>query len=633
MSKRNNSTIGIKLGLGFLVVIAISGIIGGVAIWNMETLAARTIKLYRHPYTVSTNILEIEVRIVEIHRNMKDVALARTNAEIDAAYSLVADIEKDTLKHFDVIEDRFLGEDYMWKDAKKAFIDWKPIREDVVRNMKEGNREEAARITKTRGVEHIALISEKIWELEKFASGMADKFYNDSITIKRDTMFLMYGLIIVSIIAGITIAILITLSITRPLTRITRAANQIARGDLAVERVNIRSNDEIGRLADSFKNMTEAIAYKEQVIGKVAEGDLTVKVELASKDDNLGKSLRKMISALNEILLQVSTATTQFTASAGQVSSASQTLSQGASEQAASVEEISSSVTQMNSQTRQNAENAINANALAKKAMENAENGNGQMNELVLAMDEINKSSEEIKKVVKVIDDIAFQTNLLALNANVEAARAGKYGKGFAVVADEVRNLAAKSAKAVKETTKMVDDSIKSIETGSGLVESTSRQLDEIVNSVSKVADFIDEITCASKEQAEGLDQINSSIEQVSRVTQGNSANAEESASASEELAAQAEHLKSMLKQFVLDEKAGGSASSLLNQLTPELVEQLKNQLMIQQSAGSKNKSQPKRTVKQLPPAEIIVDDENDDIEQVKPEEIIALNDDNFEDF
>lgn len=210
-------------------------------------------------------------------------------------------------------------------------------------------------------------------------------------------------------------------------------------------------------------------------------------------------------------------------------------------------------------QSKQNSENATEASALAKTATSNADAGNEQMQGLVSSMVKINESSDEIKKVVKVIDNIAFQINLLALNANVEAARAGKYGKGFAVVADEVRNLAVRSADAVKETTEIVEASARNVEEGTKSAEETATQLAEIVQGSSKVADFLGEIAQASKEQAQGVEQISSGLEQIDQVTQANTASAEESASASEELAAQAQQLKVMVARFKLGSDGAGT--------------------------------------------------------------------------
>jgi len=255
--------------------------------------------------------------------------------------------------------------------------------------------------------------------------------------------------------------------------------------------------------------MLQALQYKAKVLERIADGDLTVDIEKASEADGLGQSLLEMKQSLTDIMSQIMTAADQVTTGSDQVSQASQDLSQGATEQASSLEEISSSINEINSQSKQNAENATEANALAKQSAGSAESGNAEMKNLTTAMAAINASSDEIKKAVKVIDDIAFQINLPALNANVEAARAGKYGKGFAVVAEEVRNLAVKSADAVKKTTLMVDESIKNIERGNSSVESTAKQLEAIVTGVSKVASFLDEIAAASKEQAQGIEADN----------------------------------------------------------------------------------------------------------------------------
>lgn len=315
------------------------------------------------------------------------------------------------------------------------------------------------------------------------------------------------------------------------------------KGDFAVLKANVNNTFDSLPLAEIMK-----------VMGAMANGDLTVHIDGDYKGDNLKikNAVNDSLSSLNEILGNVKHTVDEVTRASMQVSDTSQALSQGATEQAASLEEITSSMNQIGSQTKLNAENSGIANTLAGNARDAAEKGNAEMSQLTNAMTEINTSSNNISKIIKVIDDIAFQTNLLALNAAVEAARAGRHGKGFAVVAEEVRSLAARSAKAAKETSEMIEHSIKTVDRGNELVHQTGEALTEIHGQAIKVADIIAEITTSSNEQAQGISQINEGLNQIDRVTQTNTASAEESASAAEQLSGQASQLRELVDRFKL---------------------------------------------------------------------------------
>ncbi len=305
---------------------------------------------------------------------------------------------------------------------------------------------------------------------------------------------------------------------------------------------------------ETIKNIIEPVNEAVGCLKEMAKGDLGVSVTGNYKGDHaiMKNALNDTLASLNDTLSQVTVGAEQVASASGQVSDSSQALSQGATESASSLEEITSSMTEMASQTKQNADNATQANQLAAASRTAADDGNEKMQQMLGAMGEINESSVQIGKIIKVIDEIAFQTNLLALNAAVEAARAGVHGKGFAVVAEEVRNLAQRSAKAAGETTELIEGSTKKVENGTEIANATAKALEEIVTGIAKVTDLVGEIASASNEQAQGITQVNDGLTQIDQVTQSNTASAEESASASEELSGQAAQLKQMIARFKL---------------------------------------------------------------------------------
>jgi methyl-accepting chemotaxis protein len=260
---------------------------------------------------------------------------------------------------------------------------------------------------------------------------------------------------------------------------------------------------------------------------------------------------RSITVPINRVVALMNAGAEEVASASGQVSAASQSLAEGSSEQAAAIEETSSSLEEMASMTRQNADNANQADQLMKDANQIIDEANQSMDQMTTSMAEITQTSEETQKIVKTIDEIAFQTNLLALNAAVEAARAGEAGAGFAVVADEVRNLAIRAAEAAKNTSTLIEDSVKRIKEGSSLVETTNSAFDKVAQSSSKVADLVAEISAASTEQAQGIEQVNKAVSEMDQVVQQNAANAEESASASEEMNAQAEQMKAVVMELV----------------------------------------------------------------------------------
>lgn len=330
----------------------------------------------------------------------------------------------------------------------------------------------------------------------------------------------------------------------------------------------------VNQMVDALLSPMNAL---QRSLRAMADGDLTSYVHEQYRGDHaaLKEALNNTLDGLNNLLSQVSDSSNMISRSSTEVAASAQGLSQGASEQAATVEEISSQITQITEQTRQNAENATQANALARAARDGAQEGDRQMTQMVDAMGGIEEASNNISKIIKVIDEIAFQTNLLALNAAVEAARAGVHGRGFAVVAEEVRNLAARSASAAKETTELIEGSIKKVSSGTVIANQTATALAAIVRDVGKVSDLVAEIAAASNEQADAITQANVGLDQINAVTQRNSATAEESAAASQEMLGQVEKMQQMLGEFTLA-KANANKGELPAEITPELLEALR---------------------------------------------------------
>ncbi len=387
------------------------------------------------------------------------------------------------------------------------------------------------------------------------ANMVNDQFNNSlgSITNNCQQMIQVSGgAAVVGFILSFIIATTIARNISTPLKKTVDMINKMSEGRLDT-RLDMNRGDEIGDMAATMDALADSL--QREVVANLkllSEGDLRIECKVKNNEDIIRGSLVKMGNDLNQIMSQVRQVTDQIATEASTVSDSSHNLSQSAAQQSSSLEEISASMHELDAQTHQNAGHAESAKNITLKARTAAENGNSQMRELVTAMADINESSHNISKIIKVIDEIAFQTNLLALNAAVEAARAGQHGKGFAVVAEEVRNLAARSAKAARETADLIQGSVDRVEKGSDIAARTDTALSTIVDSISEVSNLIADIAESSNEQALGLSQINSGIERIDKATQLNTASAEESATSSQQLSEQAEKLREMLSQFKL---------------------------------------------------------------------------------
>lgn len=440
---------------------------------------------------------------------------------------------------------------------KTNLAKYKQVRSTVVIKGLSNDRDQGLKIFRTEGLSLMNEISNDISSLLQIKIETCNQLSNNLAFLKIVSIIIVIIAILTSIILSIFLAKIITRQISDPIDNMKTVAEEMANGNLDVY-INIISNDEIGSLASSFSKMIKSLKYYineiSTVLGNISDGNLNIStsenykgnfIEIKNSLDNISKSL-------SEVFLEIKDSTAQVTNGADQVSSTSQVLSQGAADQANSIEELSTSIEEINIQVQKTAANADNTKSITMDLVDKIKNGNMQMSEMLIAMDNIEKSSKDINNILKSINDIATETNLLALNAAIEAARAGEAGKGFAVVADEVRKLSVQSSDAAKQTTVLVKDSINAVDKGRELANNTAQTLLELVGSVNNVTNLISDITSTSKNQAVSINQLHKGVLQISDVVQSNSAIAEESAASSEELTSQAETLNLMIERFKL---------------------------------------------------------------------------------
>lgn len=538
-----NLKISSKLIISFLIVALIAGVIGVIGyigIINVE-LEVEEIGHVRLPSVESLliisegqtavrleekTLLDGSLSLQEREQNYKNIEVIRER--IQHAWDIYAPLPQSEEESIEW--NRFLGLWEVWSKDIDVFLEMSRERDAASTSEGEQILVQMRERSVNENTTAFFAAEESLLKIIKINDEISEASIEKAVSTVRRSVTVLLAVIVFGLALAIVLALVIARMISRPVNSMLTAAEAIADGNLDIK-LDIDTKDELGMLGNAF---------------------------------------RKMTSKINTVMTNINNASEQVASGSSQLSDSSMSLSQGATEQASSIEELTASVEEISAQTKANAENAEQARDMATNAYKYAEEGNQHMVDMLGAMADINESSNNISKIIKVIDDIAFQTNILALNAAVEAARAGQHGKGFAVVAEEVRNLAARSADAAKETTTMIEGSIEKVEGGTRIANETADALGKIVDGVSKATDLVGEIAIASNEQAQGVEQINQGLSQISNVVQTTSATAEETAAASEELSGQAEMLKSQVETFRLKKHQDVD-------MTPELARMLEN--------------------------------------------------------
>ncbi len=543
-----------------LVIILFIGTVA-IAIYGLQANANKYSEFYNVEYKVTNNIMSMRRGLQIIVKDLAFITIesdeSKKESYQDELQTELTALEENAYWLFE----NFTGDSQLLDSFSDSIQKAMELQENVITTSETDNLE-AQRILLE---EYQPLVQEAVNTLIQI-SAVEEKTAEDNFLSTVDMQELLVaaqiGMAVVALIITILLSTYLTRSITKPLRQLEAAADKIVNGNFDIS-VTYESKDELGSLTKSFKNMTfileTVISDASRLLSEMADGNFDVRTNAEERYvgslQSLLLSIRKLNKDLSITLGQINQSADQVASGSGQVSNGAQALAQGATEQAASVEELASTITNISYQVKSTADNAMEARSKSNTAGGEAEICNNQMHDMMDAMEEIARSSNEISKIIKTIEDIAFQTNILALNAAVEAARAGEAGKGFAVVAEEVRSLASKSSVASKNTAELIESSVNAVTRGTKLANSTAESLVQVVNHVRSASTKVDEIANAAEEQAGAIEQVTLGVDQISSVVQTNSATAEESAAASQELSEQASTLKSLVAKFKLREE------------------------------------------------------------------------------
>lgn len=551
MRKFRKLEISKKIRMFFAIITVATLIVGSVGIYGIFSLKSTEAELYQRNLVTNTYLTNIQTSVACMQSAVRDAVI---NTGDDSSFT------EDTAT--------FLKYDQLYRANSKSLLDaeknpeWAKklqkaqssyTNEFYVETKKalQAAKDDAVTAKSSLNASHSVYnnLSKTYSDYIDYSTENAKQKINFDNQLSSVLLISVALVTLLGIIESIYLGLRLSKAISKPVKELAFAADEFAKNGNINVKIEYQSADELGQLADSlrsvFKRLNTLIKEISTTLIKMSENDFSLEPLRDYKGDfaPIPKAVNLILNTFNDNFNSIKASSEQVNNSSTLVSNGAQELSQGATEQASSVEELSASIAEVSERIKETSEHIENVTRYIDHASINLKQSDEQMKQMLTAMNEITISSEQIGKINKVIDDIAFQTNILALNAAVEAARAGSAGKGFAVVADEVRNLASKSAEAAKQTRQLIDSSIIKVRDGSLIADTTAKTLDSVTEQITNVDTTIKKIEHASASQASAIIQITQGIEQVSAVIQNNSATAEESAAASEELSAQAEIL------------------------------------------------------------------------------------------
>jgi len=541
------ATIKLKLGVTFVVVIALSAASAVLAISGLGSLrnsvddlvdgAAQEVSLSKEMSTDTEALIVAE----------KNMITANNQAEVQKFDGEIQDLRQqvndDQKKLADVVHDEAKQKLASFQTTWQQML---PV-QDKIRHLMTSmdGRDQAEALSETQERDLVKQAEGQLQEIVNQAEAFMLQSKKDAEDDYSSNRTLLLAAVIISLLVATGAGSWLSMLISKGLGKAVALANAVAIGDLD-QRIEVPADDEIKDVVTALNRMTENLRATAGVADSIANGDLTVSAKPLSDKDILGQALERMLEKLRSVVSEASGASDNVSAGSQELSSSAEELSQGATEQASAAEEASSSMEEMASNIKQNADNATQTEKIARQSASDAQASGEAVGRAVEAM-------QTIAEKITIVQEIARQTDLLALNAAVEAARAGEHGKGFAVVASEVRKLAERSQAAAAEIGTVSSQTVK-------VAREAGEMLEKLVPDIKKTAELVSEISAACREQDIGSDQINQAIQQLDKVTQQNASASEQMSATSEELAAQAEQLQTSIAYFRTDEQARGGA-------------------------------------------------------------------------